>query len=112
MNLTTQDINAARADETLRITVRIADTEPIQFPVKRSEERIYRQAEYHVNQLWREWAKAYPRRSTADLMARVALAFAELYYRKTDQIDQTAQLLGDFEQELDRLLSPPPPEPL
>lgn len=112
MTQKTQDINASRADEQLRITVRIADTEPIQFPVKRSEERLYRQAEYHVNQLWRDWAKAYPRRSTADLMARVALAFAELYYRKTDQIEQATKLLGDFEHELDRLLSPPTPEEL
>ncbi len=34
--------------DTLRITIKIADVEPIRFTIKREEEAIYRRAEYHV----------------------------------------------------------------
>ena len=35
--------------DNLRITIKIADVEPIRFDIKRSEEAIYRRAEYHIN---------------------------------------------------------------
>lgn len=106
MNNQSQDRNFDRDNEDFRITVRIADTEPIRFEIKRSEERIYRMAEYHVNKLCADWADADPMRSTADHLARVAMAFAELYYRKTAMLTRQQQMINDFEQELDRLLEP------
>lgn len=106
MNNQTQDTKHDRDDRPLTITIHINDTEPIRFPIRRSEERIYRMAEYHVNQLCKDWAQAHPHKSTADILARVALAFAELYYRKTDQINQQEKIIADFEHELDRMLNP------
>lgn len=104
MNNPTQDTNHNRSEETFRVTIHIADTEPVQFPIKRSEELIYRKAEYHVNKLWKEWSKSDPKRSTADILARVALAFAELYYRKTNQLEEQHRMIDDFERQLDQLL--------
>ncbi len=104
MNSQTQDNEPDRSEDIFKVTIHIADTEPVQFPIRRSEERLYRKAEYHVNKLWKEWSKSDPRRSTADILARVALAFAELYYRKTDQFEEQQKMIGDFERELDRLL--------
>ncbi|MDE5642833.1 MAG: cell division protein ZapA [Muribaculaceae bacterium] len=100
----TQDNVNDRSDELFRVTIHIADTEPVQFEIERSEERLYREAEYHVNQLWKKWSKSDPKRSTADILARVALAFAELYYRKKSQFEEQHRMIDDFERELDRLL--------
>lgn len=98
MNSQTQD------KEQLNITVKIADTEPIHFTVARKEEVIYRKAEYHVNQLWKKWA-ASGRHQSADVLARVALAFAELYYRKADALEKQAAMIDTLETELDAIIA-------
>lgn len=90
--------------DTLRVTLKIADVEPIHFEIERDEERVYRKAEYHINKLWADWQKAHKNKSSHEVLARVALAFAELYYRKSDQLENQARMLDDFEQQLDKLL--------
>lgn len=102
-------------NDKLNITIKIADIEPIHFEIERQEEEIYRKAEYHINRLWESWHKSQPRRSADQLMARIALAFAELYYRKIDQLEQSEKMLADFESSLDDILLsagslPLPPE--
>lgn len=93
--------------DNLRITIKIADVEPIRFDIQRAEEAIYRKAEYHVNKLYDQWrASSGKRQSPMEVMARVALAFAELYYRKTELLDAQAAVLSDFEQRLDAILEP------
>ena len=44
--------------------------------------------------------------SPMEVMARVALAFAELYYRKTELLNAQGEVLADFERHLDRILEP------
>lgn len=90
--------------ETLRVTIKIADVEPIHFEIDRKEEIVYRKAEYHVNKLWNEWRQANKNKSSHEVLARVALAFAELYYRKSDQLEGQARMIDDFEKQLDNLL--------
>lgn len=93
--------------ENLRITITIADVEPIRFDIKRSEEAIYRRAEYHINKLYNQWREgASKRQSNMEIMTRVALAFAELYYRKTELLNAQGEVLADFEKRLDSILEP------
>ena len=85
--------------DNLRITIKIADVEPIRFDIKR--------AEYHINKLYDQWhSGAGKRQSPMEVMARVALAFAELYYRKTDVLNAQADVLAEFEKRLDHILEP------
>ncbi len=91
-------------NDKLRVTLKIADVEPIHFEIDRAEEIVYRKAEYHINKLWADWRQVHKTKSSHEVLARVALAFAELYYRKSDQLDAQAHMIDDFEQQLDSLL--------
>lgn len=92
-------------NDKLRVTLKIADVEPIHFEIDRAEEIVYRKAEYHINKLWADWRQAHKTKSSHEVLARVALAFAELYYRKSDQLESQAQMIDNFEQQLDSLLN-------
>lgn len=87
-----------------RFTAKIADVEPFAFQIAADEEPIFRKAAFHVNGLWQKMQKDQPNRSSHFLLAKVALAFAELYYRKNEQIATQTRLLEDFEQNLDSIL--------
>lgn len=91
-------------NEKLRVTINIADAESIHFEIDRDEEIVYRKAEYHINKLWNDWRKAHKNKSSHEILARVALAFAELYYRKSEQLDGQARMIENFEKQLDELL--------
>lgn len=91
-------------DKLHRFTAKIADVEPISFPIKLEEEEIFRKAAYHVNKLWQNNLAAQPGKSSHYALAKVALAFAELYYRKAEQLSAQSKMLDDFEQELDNIL--------
>lgn len=92
-------------DEKLhRFTAKIADVEAISFPIKLEEEEIYRKAAYHVNKLWQSNLSAQPGKSSHFALAKVALAFAELYYRKAQQLSAQSKVLESFEKELDEIL--------
>ena len=91
-------------NDKLRVTIKIADAEPIHFEIDRDEEIVYRKAEFHVNKLWADWRQAHKNKSSQDVLARVALAFAELYYRKSDELENQARQIDSFEKQLDDLL--------
>lgn len=87
-----------------KFTARIADLEPFVFSVELSEEPVFRRAAYHVNELWKRMCSEQPGRSSHYILGKVALAFAELYYRKAEQLAAQGQLLDDFEKQLDSFL--------
>lgn len=91
-------------NDKLRVTIKIADVEPIHFVIDRDEEIVYRKAEFHVNKLWADWRQALKNKSSQDVLARVALAFAELYYRKSEELENQARMIDSFEKQLDDLL--------
>ncbi len=91
-------------NDKLGVTIKIADAEPIHFEIDRNEEIVYRKAEYHINKLWADWRKAHKNKSSHEILARVALAFAELYYRKSEQLDGQARMIENFEKQLDEIL--------
>lgn len=74
------------------------------FSISLSEEPVFRRAAYHVNELWRKMCAEQPGKSSHYVLAKVALAFAELYYRKAEQLASQSQMLADFETKLDRIL--------
>lgn len=87
-----------------KFTVKIADAEPFAFNVGLDEEPIFRKAAYHVNQLWENMRNDQPGKSSHFILAKVALAFAELYYRKSEQLSAQSQMLEKFEKSLDEIL--------
>ena len=91
-------------NDKLKISIKIADVEPIHFEIDRNEEIIYRKAEYHISKLWNSWRQQSKNKSSHEVLERIALAFAELYYRKSDQLEQQAKLIDDFDRQLDKLL--------
>ena len=91
-------------NDKLGVTIKIADAEPIHFEIDRKEEIVYRKAEYHINKLWADWRKGLKNKSSHEILARVALAFAELYYRKSEELEGQAQMIDNFEKQLDELL--------
>lgn len=92
-------------DERLhRFTAKIADVEAFSFPIKLEEEEIYRKAAYSVNRQWQKNRESQPEKTSIYALAKVALAFAELYYRKSFQLSAQSAMLDEFEHELDRIL--------
>ncbi len=87
-----------------RFTATIADVEPFVFSITLSEEPIFRKAAFHVNELWRKMQQDQPSKSSHYALAKVALAFAELYYRKSEQLAAQSKMLDEFERELDEIL--------
>lgn len=88
------------------ITIRISDLAPMPLSILRSEEEVYRLAEYNVNQLCGVWSKRYKDKSSKEILAMVAFQFAKLYFSGKADMESTATVLGQFESELDRLLLP------
>lgn len=87
-----------------KFTARIADVEPFAFTIALDEEPIFRKAAYHVNELWRRMHQEQPEKSSQYALAKVALAFAELYYRKSEQLALQSKLIDDFEKDLDSII--------
>lgn len=86
-----------------RFTAKIADMD-FAFNISIDEEPIFRKAAFHVNEFWRKMQADSPDRPAQYTLAKVALAFAELYYRKSDQLSAQSRLLEDFEADLDKVL--------
>lgn len=84
--------------------MRIADVEPFSFSATLDEEPIYRKAAHAVNKLWDKFLVGQPDKSSHYALAKAALAFAELYYRKDEMLDRQTKMLEEFEHELDELL--------
>lgn len=91
-------------DKRHKFTTTIADAEPLVFSLPAEDEPIFRKAAYHVNELWKKMRAKQPEKSSHYLLAKTALAFAELYYRKSEQLESQSKLLEAFEADLDRLL--------
>jgi predicted S18 family serine protease len=90
--------------EKQQFTATIADVSSIRFEIRPEEEEIYRKASYYVNNLWNKYREKEPNGDSRVALAKVALAFAELYVRKETQLKEHDMLLDKFESELDDIL--------
>lgn len=87
-----------------RFTAKIADVEPFVFNISLEEEEIFRRAAFHVNELYRKFTVLQPEKPADFALAKVALAFAELYYRKSELLNAQSIMLAEFEKTLDEAL--------
>lgn len=91
-------------NDTLNITIRIANNKPIPLAIRRDDEEVIRTAEYNVNRLWQSWSQRYKGKSQTEVLAMVAFRFAELFYRGSAIAEQTEKSLAGFEADIDRIL--------
>ena len=87
-----------------KFTAKIADAETLVFDVSLAEEEGFRRAAYHVNELCRNFSVKQPDKSLQYILAKTALAFAELYYRKAEQLGEQSRMIDEFEKSLDAVL--------
>ena len=87
-----------------KFTATIADVEPFVFNISLAEEEIFRRAAYHVNELCQRFRKDQPDKPLQYSLAKTALAFAELYYRKSEQLAEQSRMIDEFEKSLDAVL--------
>jgi hypothetical protein len=90
--------------EKQQFTAKIADISPIRFDIKPEEEDIYRKACFSLNEIWKKFRAQEPGGDSHTALAKVALAFAELYHRKDAQLKEHAMLMDSFEKDLDDIL--------
>lgn len=88
----------------LNITIRIAELPPFALQINMSEEEVIRNAEYHVNKLWRTWRQRFAEKSSTEVLGMVAFQFAKLFTVLNRQAEDMAAVLDQFERQLDSLL--------
>lgn len=86
------------------ITARIADVTPFKLLVSESEESFYRYIIEQLNKLWTKIHYGAGGVPSEVALAKVALYFAEMYYRKASLAKEQAEALVDFEKKIDDLL--------
>ena len=93
-------------DQTRRhnITARIADVEPFKLLVAEDEEAFYRYIIEQPNKLWQKMRFGPGGVPSRLALAKVALYYAEMYYRKSALASEQSKELESFEAELDRII--------
>ncbi|MDE6463700.1 MAG: cell division protein ZapA [Muribaculaceae bacterium] len=92
------------ADKEHRITIKIADIESFKLPVSESEESFYRMVVQKINDNMDRLRYGINGDSTEVALAKVAVYYATMLYRRTNQMNSQAGMLHDFEARLDSLL--------
>ncbi len=92
------------ADKEHRITIKIADIETFKLPVSESEESFYRMVVQRINDNVDRFRYGANADSTAVALAKVALYYATMLYRRTNQMNSQAEMLRSFEERIDSLL--------
>lgn len=91
----------------INITICIADQPRISLSIPPDQEERVRKAEAAANGLYRKWKAKFKDKSSPEVMAMVLYRFAQLWLESQEQARETEKLLGDFENDLDRLLIAP-----
>lgn len=88
----------------LNITIRIAQQAPIPLVIDRREEETIRNAEYHVNQLWKMLKQRFPDRNPVELLALVALQFARRSNERESALAEANEAAEQIDTALSRLI--------
>jgi len=91
-------------NDSLNITLRLADCPPLRMTIARANEENIRRAEYNVNQLWQKWSLRYKDKSSHQVLAMVAFRFAELLLYQSNLNTEATDVLSDFDRRLDAIL--------
>lgn len=94
------------SDKEYNISIRIADLPRIQLWVPQNQEALVRRAEENINGLWKKWKEReeFRDKSSAEVLAMVTFRFAQLYYSNLEANEGLDRVLGEMEQQFDRLL--------
>lgn len=84
--------------------------EPFKLLVPEDEEQFYRYIIEQLNNLWKKMRFGPGAVPSEVALAKVALYFAEMFYRKSALAAQQSRVLDDFEQQLDKVLRGLKPE--
>lgn len=100
-------MNGRRFDtmnDKMNITIRIANQAPIPLVINRQDEEVIRMAEYNVNRLWTSWSTKFKSKSQMEVLSMVAFRFAELFFTQGQAVKASQEVLGRFEEGLDKIL--------
>lgn len=86
------------------INLHIADLAPLSVAVTDTEESSWKNASALVDQLWQSWSRRFPNKPSKEILAMIALRFAQAFVVNGSAEKEIRSLLDDFEQQLDRLL--------
>lgn len=86
------------------ITLRIADMEPLSLSVSSEEVERWYNARDLVNRLWKLWRTSFPEKSSKEVLAMVAVSYAQAFVVHSASEQETKNLLDEFEKNLDSLL--------
>ena len=87
-----------------RISVSIADIDTFSLPVPPSEEMLYRQVIENINQHVDRFRFGQNADKVNVALAKVAIYYATMLYRRNDMMNTQARLLADLEAKFDSLL--------
>ncbi len=88
-----------------KISIKIADVAAIPMTINSEDEELVRTAEFNVNRLWKKWRDEFAElKSSKEIIAMVAYQFAKSYYQLMHNVEDTYEVVDEFEAELDRLL--------
>ncbi len=87
-----------------RITVNICGAEPFKLPLDESEELLYRQIIERINSNCNRFRYGADADSEQVALAKVALYYAMMFYRRHETLSRQADLLNGFEEKLDKLI--------
>lgn len=88
-----------------RITVKITGSEVFKLPVAENEESFYRAVIEKINKNINGLCQGVGADRPTVALAKVALYYATILYRRTEAMAEQSRLLDDFEATLDSLLA-------
>lgn len=88
-----------------KITLKVADLNPLAMIINRPDEETVRTAEYLVNRAWDRWmASRSPSQDSKDVLGMVALHYTRNYVQQSKLNDDVERRLKEVEDKLDELL--------
>lgn len=90
--------------ETKNITIQIAGQRTFNLDISPENIERMRQVEREVNGLWAKWCGDFPDKSPQDILAMVTFQYARHYYGLLDKVNDSEEMVTEFEKMLDAIL--------
>lgn len=90
--------------EKKEINLRIADLAPIPIQTTVEDEESWTSAKDQLNNLWVTWSKRFPKKSSKEILAMIALRFAQVHVKRQNDDKELESILENFEHEIDRMI--------
>lgn len=90
--------------EKKEINLRIADLAPIPIQTTAEDEASWTSARDRLNNLWFSWSKRFPKKSSKEILAMIALRFAQVHVKRENDDKELESILENFEHEIDSMI--------